>query len=389
MNPLLYIAKGELFYKQENSSQAICCNAIENYKKNLQEINQRKEWKTKGTGAAFMGVINYDDHAAYEKERIFPSDAIICETNTIIYSALLHNGTAIYSKTLTNTEEQEGLILRKNDFKVYEMDFDAINQRLALSVSALGYERHLAILELESADIHYVTEGDCHDCNPSFDPHNPDILYYDSCGLAYDRDGNLCGLGPKGIFRLNLKTGSLDEILCDPKYDFSKPKMDTAGNLYFIKKPYQSKNESTFSIKDIIFAPVKITKAILGWLDFFTQRYAGESLKTTTGSHPAKMKQRSEEELFIEGNLINVKKSLEENQKSGEKYPGIAPKSWELIKMPPNQNLVTLKKGVLSYQLKKDGSIFYSNGKHLIEIESASIEKLLFEQELITKIICS
>lgn len=387
MNQLLYLSKGELFYKQEGTTLAVTCQAIEHYKANLQAINQRKKWKTQGSGARFMGVIPSDDEIY--TTHIYPSAAVFTEENHIIYSALLQDGTAIYSKSLTEADKPEGLILRKNDLNVYDIDYDHNKKRLVISASTNTYARHLAILAPAAASIHFLTEGDCHDCNPSFDPNNSDLLYYDSCGLAYNQQGYLVGLGAKGIFTLNLKTSSIDTIIEDDKYDFSKPQADAQGNLYFIRKPHKSNSNQTTSIKDIVLAPVKIIKAIFGWLDFFTQRYAGESLKkNTSGNNPAKVIQASEEELFIEGNLINVKKSLGENQKSGEKHPGIIPRSWELIKMLPTGELTTLKKGVLSYTLKKDGTLIYSNGKHLIEVTPDQLEKSLFQGNLISKIAC-
>ncbi len=385
MNSLLYLSKGELFCTQEHSTFVVECQAIEQYKTNLQEIRQRKEWKTQGSGAMFMGTATYDNNTG--DEGIFPAAAVMSEDNHIIYCACLQNGTAIYSKSLIDPRKQEGLVLRKNDLSVYDMDYDSANNRLAISASTQGYERHLAILPLEDANIHFLTEGDCHDSNPSFDPNHSEILYYDSCGFAYNQQENLVGLGPKGICRLNLKTGELKTIMENQHYDFFNPKMDKEGNLYCIQRPYKTFHEA-FSFKELLLAPVKILRAIIGWLDFFTQRYTGESLRSTTGSNPAKMKQKSDEELFIEGNLVNVKRALAENQKSGDKYPGIVPQSWTLIKMTPDGTISTLKKGVLSYALRADGVLFYANGRHLVEHTPECAEKSLYEGTLITKIIC-
>ncbi len=391
MSQLLYFAKSQLFWHQKNNANtAVSCQAVEQYKINLREVNQRKAWKTQGAGAAFMGVARHEEDDDIYEEGIFPSDAVFIEPNKIVYTACLHGGTAIYIKDLAASEDRaEGLVLRRNDFRIQDIDYDAPNKRLAISASSYAHSQHLAILELDSARIDFITEGDCLDCNPCFDPNHSDIIYYDSCGFGVDEQGRFCELGLRGICRLNLKTGDVDEIVTTPGFDFLKPQIDHKGNLYFIKRPHDSGKDESVSIKDIVLAPVKITKAIVGWLDFFTRRYAGESLKTTTGRNPAKAKQKSEEELFIEGNLINVQKTLEENQKAGEKYPGIAPKSWELIQMTPDGKQTILKKGILAYALKDDGTIFYSNGKHLIELAPDQTEKLLMEENLVSKIICS
>lgn len=386
MPSLLYLSNENLCLLNGNKNITVPCQSVEQYKKNLVEIQQRKEWKSKGTGAQFMGSYAQQDEA--DLRYIFPTDAVITSDQKIIYSACLQEGTAINIKSLIDLQEAEGLVLRKNDFVVQDIAYDESKRRLALSVNTQGLERHICILPLDANRTQYLTEGDCQDSNPMFDPRDSMQLYYDSCGLAYAE--HRIAYGPREICHLDMGTGELTTVAADPKFDFFKPKMDHLGNLYFLKRPYSRDGQSNSpitSLKDIIFAPFKIIRAIVGWLDFFTQRYTGESLKTTSGNNPAKAQQKSEEELFVEGNLIKAQQNLERNKSAGEKYPGMIPNSWELVKMTPSGDMSTLKKGVMSFALK-DGSIFYSNGKYLVEITADQNEKLLVEAKLISKIIC-
>lgn len=386
MSSLFYLSNQNLYLLDGNKSITVPCQAIDQYKKNLVEIQQRKEWKTKGTGAQFTGNFSQDDQV--DLNHIFPTDVVLTSDHKMIYTACLQEGTSINVKSLNDLQETEGLILRKNDFVVQDMAYDEAKKRLALSVNSNGYERHICILPLDANRTQYLTEGDCQDSNPCFDPQDTMQLYYDSCGLAYGE--HRIAYSPKEIYHLDMGTGELQTVASDPKFDFFKPKMDSLGNLYFIKRPYSrdgSHHSPVTTIKDIIFAPFKIIQAIVGWLDFFTQRYTGESLKTTSGNNPAKSQQKSEEELFVEGNLIKAQQNLERNQKSGEKYPGMIPKSWELVKMSPTGEMTTLKRGVMSFALKDD-TIFYSNGKYLIELDADQNEHLRIEAKLISKIIC-
>lgn len=386
MSSLFYLSNQNLYLLDGNKSITVPCQAIDQYKKNLVEIQQRKEWKTKGTGAQFTGNFSQDDQV--DLNHIFPTDVVLTSDHKMIYTACLQEGTSINIKSLNDLQETEGLILRKNDFVVQDMAYDEAKKRLALSVNSNGYERHICILPLDANRTQYLTEGDCQDSNPCFDPQDTMQLYYDSCGLAYGE--HRVAYSPKEIYHLDMGTGELQTVASDPKFDFFKPKMDSLGNLYFIKRPYSrdgSHHSPVTTIKDIIFAPFKIIRAIVGWLDFFTQRYTGESLKTTSGNNPAKSQQKSEEELFVEGNLIKAQQNLERNQKSGEKYPGMIPKSWELVKMSPTGEMTTLKRGVMSFALKDD-TIFYSNGKYLIELDADQNEHLRIEAKLISKIIC-
>lgn len=386
MSSLFYLSNQNLYLLDGNKSITIPCQAIDQYKKNLVEIQQRKEWKTKGTGAQFMRNNLQEDET--DLNHIFPTDVCLTSDHKMIYTACLQEGTSINIKSILDLQETEGLILRKNDFVVQDMAYDEAKKRLALSVNTHGYERHICILPLDANRTQYLTEGECQDSNPCFDPSDSTQLYYDSCGLAYGEQR--IAFSPKEIFHLDMATGELETIVSDAKFDFFKPQMDTLGNLYFIKRPYSRDgyhHSPLTTFKDLIFAPFKIIRAVVGWLDFFTQRYTGESLKTTSGNNPAKSQQKSEEELFVEGNLIKAQQNLERNQKSGEKYPGMIPKTWELVKMSPSGEMTTLKRGVMSFALQ-DNIVFYSNGKYLVEMDANQNESLRVEAKLISKIIC-
>jgi len=111
-------------------------------------------------------------------------------------------------------------------------------------------------------------------------------------------------------------------------------------------------------------------------------------LKSTSGSNPAKSRQKSEEELFVEGNLIKAQKAVQQNQNAGEKFAGVIPRSWELVLYSSAGEQKVLKRGVLSYNLNTEGTVLYSNGKHLISIAADQTETMLVEAKLIQKIIC-
>ncbi|WLF85094.1 hypothetical protein L3D26_06795 [Moraxella sp. ZY21109] len=380
---IYYISEQKLYTFNGTSTQEIPCQAIEQYKKNLKEIHQRKEWKSRGTGASFMGLTqDYEVNL----EGIFPTDMVVLDGQKVIYSANLQGGNAIQNKAIDDLSQAEGLVLRNTEYQVYDMAYDKHRHRLALSVDGQGHlERYLSILPIDGNRIQTITEGECRDSNPCFDPKHADILYYDSCGLAYTHDDIV--ESPRVINRLNLSTGDLETILTDDKYDFFKPYIDQNGNLYVIRRPYQGRNLASSpmtTFKDIIFAPVKLLKAMFGWLDFFTQRYSGETLKTS-GANPAKVKQQSEEERFIEGNLLKVHQNRQKSQQDGDKFIGVIPKSWELVKYTPSGEMSILKKGVMAFAIDGE-NIIYSNGQYIIKQQADSSEQMLVEAKWVSKI---
>jgi hypothetical protein len=82
------------------------------------------------------------------------------------------------------------------------------------------------------------------------------------------------------------------------------------------------------------------------------------------------------------GNLIDAEKNLRENRASGEKYPGLAPKSWELIRRSKDGREQIVKKGVIDYCLAVDG-LYYSNGSNVVYMqEGQAVGELVCEMKL-------
>lgn len=160
---------------------------------------------------------------------------------------------------------------------------------------------------------------------------------------------------------MELNTGKLEEVATVKSHDCYLPKLDGQDNLYFIKRPYQKPHHGT-SLIEILQIPFKISKAIYKWIEFFTIRHTGEPL-TSAGNNPAKLKQDLRR-MIIGGNIINAEQSLEENRRHGEPFHGIAPRSWELVRYTKDGELITVKKGVLAYDLTDTGEIVYSNGHY-------------------------
>ena len=54
---LVYISNGKLFQIKSGKPAEIKCGFINKYITNLEDIRKKKEWKSTGSGARFMGVM--------------------------------------------------------------------------------------------------------------------------------------------------------------------------------------------------------------------------------------------------------------------------------------------------------------------------------------------
>lgn len=82
MTKLYFIANNQIHIYENNKTVTMPCQAIDQYKKNLDEIRQRKEWKMKGTGAQFMGLNRYDEDEGYGLA--YATDAVVLDSENII-----------------------------------------------------------------------------------------------------------------------------------------------------------------------------------------------------------------------------------------------------------------------------------------------------------------
>jgi len=340
----------------------LTCMVAEKYRSRIREINLRKEWKQSGTGAQFAGTYQPDASAFDIRTPITGLSKGL--DKRLIYSINYEAGGGIYFKH-PNNEDLETHIRADASVRFYELDVNS-SGCIAVSCAENHFERHIALIKSDDNSYQVITEGECSDCNPKWSLKDEKLLYYDSAGFGYGSAGQMTGLGPRSIYRINTKTGELDEVLPGDKYEYSHPFEDKDGSLYYIRRPYKQ-SKGGMRVIDYLTAPFKILRAIGGWLDFFSRRYTGESLKTS-GANPAIANTKSPQQIFIDGNLLEAEKNLRQN--ANDKNPGYVPRDWELVVMRPGDKEKVLCTSVMSYCVTCEG-VIYSNGQYIIMGDNA------------------
>ena len=102
-------------------------------------------------------------------------------------------------------------------------------------------------------------------------------------------------------------------------------------------RPYKQPSSGP-TAKDMLLGPVRLLQALGGFLNLFSMRYGGKPLHSG-GAAPAQAKEKSERELFIEGNLIQAERNLKENQRRGEANPGIVSGAWRLVRLKARRDV--------------------------------------------------
>lgn len=344
------ISEGELYKIENGSSKRVPCDRISNYLDTLQKMRQRDEWKTTGKGAKFMGVQQkeYGDETAHGEPLLRCAGAC---GDKLLYCTYIDRMGGMYLKNTDNDDET--YIFANKEFDLQNVYCD--NGKCVITAAMDNYERHIAIADLDNGGVNQLTEGFTSENHPFISRADSEKILYTAIGYARNQNGYVVEKSPSAICCYDGKTGELSELVANDEFDYFKPCDDENGNLYYIKRAYRPTKEKSNILFDIVMFPVRIIRAIGGFLSVFSMAFGGEPLRTG-GRNPAKNREADEREIFVEGNMIKAQKKAEENSEDG-----VIPSGWELIKNVNGEETV-LKKGVMDYRITKNGDIVYSNG---------------------------
>jgi len=383
---IIFSAKNRLGCCDARSASFTTCHYLERYKQNRETIQKKNAWKTEGMGAAFRG---HQMQASQDPEAIDARATVnglaFAKDDKIVYSLSVESYSGIFLKNPKDDAATEGHIIHDNKTAFLNLDYHSETDEIIVSVQDSPWERHLALFEPKSSRYRKITEGNCVDENPVWGKRSARSVYYDSAGIAKNGEGGFVGAGEKVINRIDLDSGMITELVSLPKHDCFLPRVDSDDRLYFIKRPHKTPGAGKMTFKDFLLIPWRLIRAFYSFLQFFSMRYTGEPL-STAGPNPLQAKKKDPKEIFINGNLINAEQAFKENTSKGEKFPGIAPRNWELMRREKDGSLTCLKKGVLDFDLTENGEIVFSNGKYLLRMNREGKEQVVEKTELINRV---
>lgn len=375
---VVYIAQGDLGVVKDGKATPLPSQRLKQYERTLRTLEEKHAWKTEGSGAKFMQQQNPYAGASEVKGRV---TAITAYGGDVVYASLTGEAGGMYRKDPNNADADEGMLYSGASFEIN--DLYAHKGIIVASVSQVRGERHIAAFVEGQPGYALLTEGDTCDRYPFLSPGTGD-LYYSSAGHARSEQNALLGMSPYVICKMNRITGEVEEFYADPALDCLKYSENEQGHRYVMVRPYGRPSHGP-DIKNMALAPFRFLRAVGGFLNLFTQRYGGQNLSTGGGT-PAQSKQKSQKELFIEGNLIQAERHLKDNAQKGEKYPGILPREWRLARIRDDGILETVKRGVLDYALLPSGGFVYTNGQYVIACDEMGKETVLVKDTLVTRL---
>ena len=375
---IVFISKGKLFYSTpSNNIEQIHSPYIQEMIDRAERRKQLHGWKENTSlNASFTGM---NAGGINDQVNLQISASQFISDDQLIYFIKDNSVGGLFSYNI-NTQEELRLIHQQNlDYK----DF-AYNQSTSELLCSQVYDNEISnIIKLAKDGSHSqaLTEGDTVDTSPAWLSGDNQKILYQSSGLARSEDGFAIATGPSAIKLLDLESNNVTSVLEDEKVDYMQPKVDSMGNLYFIRRPYEIPKYHTHNaILDMLFFPFRLLRAVFHYLNFFSLMYSQKPLTTASGP-----KLESDlQDIIIKGKRINAEKALSKANKVNG-IPSLVPRTWELVKRSTHGEDTVLAANVASYDITNDDQILFSNGYAVFVISTDNHTDVVLRDKVISE----
>jgi hypothetical protein len=366
---LAYVSEGRLFLcRPGQAPEPVNSPYAKDIQNRHQEIRRRSEWKNSGVSArASCGGMLF----AMDGDRL-PVTYVVgagkSPNGELLYCLQSEDVAGFFSQNIASGEERR--LSHGNEFRIESLRYSSLHSSAVGAIGTADGGTSIVIMNPSGGRPQVLTEGDSIDHQPSWVPGASKVLVYQSAGVARSASGFMVGFGPTEILRLNLETSQIESVASDAKYDFLAPRMDESGNLYYIRRPYKlSAGSNLLSvITDIVLFPFRVVRAIVGWLNIFSIIYSGKPLVNDRGVKSRTMDPR---QAMICENVVNAC-----NPNGTCEEQGLVPRDWELVRQGPDGSSSVLAKSVACFELGKNSTIYFSNGKTLYRQQGTSLESI-------------
>ncbi|MES9978030.1 MAG: hypothetical protein ABW107_04685 [Candidatus Thiodiazotropha sp. 6PLUC5] len=339
---LVFISRGKMFLKDGNQELLeLQSPYIQNVMDRMERSRKRHSWKE---GTAFESSFISDRSNLPADSQMLKSTSVeFTQNGNILYFLSDDKVGGLFEYNLESGEEKR--LVHQQKLLLADLRIDRFGNRLLCTQQSSNGTSNIALMETDGSNYQEVTGGDTLDSASAWIPDDPDRIVFQSCGVARNDEGYIVALGPSSIQMLDLQKGELTTVREDENTDYLQPKVTTAGDLLFIRRPYEPPRYSGGNLLlDFLLFPFRLLRALFHYLNFFSLMYSRKPLTSASGPKvEADLK-----ELLIKGKRINAENALKrENAVNGVR--SLVPKSWQLIKRTKNGEEQILASNVASY----------------------------------------
>ena len=171
MKELAFISQNRIYCLSGGRINELPCGRVIKYKETLADIRRRSEWKTSGSGAAFMG----QNIPAADPENVTADiSGLACYDGQLVYAVRLDDSGGIYIRSTDRTDMNESLIVSGKE--IFPGRMSCQGNKLCISCGENREEKHISVYELPSSFAKELTDGDSIEEAPSMDGER---IYFD------------------------------------------------------------------------------------------------------------------------------------------------------------------------------------------------------------------
>ena len=274
-------------------------------------------------------------------------------------------------------------VLLKQNLHLGDLALSPDGGMVAASSQQAAGVANIALLNSDGNNLREVTGGDTVDSAPAWIPGVPKRLLFQSAGLARNEQGYIVARGHASIQMLNMESGSVAPILENAAFDFLKPRVCPAGNLLFIRRPFEAPRYGAGNVLlDTLLFPFRLLRAVFHYLNFFSIMYTRKPLTSASGP----MVEADMKNILLQGRRIDAEKAVR-SARAVNGVPSLVPNTWELVSRDPDGREQVLATNVASYDISPDGTIVYSNGRGVFMLEKDGSSRLAMRDALIADVV--
>ncbi|HSV44476.1 MAG TPA: hypothetical protein VLJ58_01690 [Ramlibacter sp.] len=375
-----FLSNGVLFCRERGAAVKQLESAyVQEAMDRRDRARERHSWK-EGTsfGIASSGAMR--NFGAVDKP-ILATAAAFEHDGSLLYCLKDDKVGGLFRRDAGSGAEQR-LLLRQN-LHLGDLALCAQAGKLAATSHQSAGVANIALLAGDGSNYREVTGGDTVDSAPAWIPGVPDQLLFQSCGLARNEQGYIVAQGHATVQKLDMASGKVAAIVEDPRFDFLRPRVCPAGNLHFIRRPFEAPRYGASNILlDTLLFPFRLLRAVFHYLNFFSLMYSRKPLTSASGpAVKADMK-----DILLQGRRIDAEKALR-SARAVQGVPSLVPDNWELVCRDPQGRERVLATNVASYDIGPDGTVLYSNGQGVFALDREGSPRLAMSDQLVAEVV--
>jgi hypothetical protein len=377
---LAFISGGKLFYQAPGQElRELQSPHVQAAMDRMERSRQLHGWKQ---GTAFArSFTGRNLHDTADGVRIQATSAQFAAHDRVLYFLKDDSVGGLFEYDLTQNSEKR--VLHRQNLFLEDLRLNPDGSQLLCAQHARNGTANIVIMDVDGSNYRELTGGDTVDAAPAWVPGNPDMVLFQSSGLARNPEGYVVAHGPTSIQMADSATGSLTSVLEDTRLDFLQPRVGANGFLYFIRRPFEAPRYGAKNIlTDTLMFPFRLLRALFHYLNFFSLMYTRKPLITASGP----MVQADLKEILVKGKRLDAEAAL----RSGVRLngvPSLVPASWQLVSRSPQGEEQVLASHVASFDIAADGTILFSNGYGVFALDGIDPPQVLLKDKLIADVI--